>query len=95
MINKTISISELTRLLYDVREKQPDISVRLRFIGEMWQQNFLRIFTISDEELVLSSESTGMLFRIRDIGTIMQFELDHNFQQFLAYYHYDVGLNAV
>jgi hypothetical protein len=24
--------------------------------------------------------------------TIMQLELDHNFQQFIAYYHYDVSM---
>ena len=24
--------------------------------------------------------------------SIMQFELDHNFQQFIAYFHYDVSM---
>ena len=51
---------------------------------------FLRIFNISDEEVVFSNESNGKMLKVKDLSTIMQFELDHNFQQFLAHFHYDV-----
>ena len=88
---KTISVSELKRLLYELYDKKSYVCVRIRLIGEMWQQAFLRIFNISDEEVVFSNESNGKMLKVKDLSTIMQFELDYNFQQFLAHFHYDVS----
>src|SRR5687768_5997392 len=81
---KDISISELKRLLYDVHDKQSYTCIRFRLLGEMWQKNFLRIFSISDDAVIFSDETSGRLLKITDLMTIMQFELDHNFQQFIA-----------
>ena len=89
---KTISISELKRLLYELRDRQSYTCIRVRLIGEMWQQDFLRILSMHDDEVIFSNETTGKLLKVKDLSTIMQFELDHNFHQFLAYFHYAVGL---
>jgi hypothetical protein len=89
---KDISISELKRLLYDLNDKQSYTCIRFRLLGEMWQKNFLRIFSINDEAVIFSDETSGRLLRITELMTIMQFELDHNFQQFIAYFHYDVSM---
>jgi hypothetical protein len=89
---KDISISELKRLLYELHDKQSYTYVRFRLLGEMWQKNFLRIFNINDDAVIFSDEISGRLLKISDLTSIMQFELDHNFQQFIAYFHYDVSL---
>ena len=92
---KTISISELKRLLYELLDRQSYTCIRIRFIGEMWQQDFLRILSTHEDEVIFSNETTGKLLKIKDLSTIMQFELDHNFHQFLAYFHYVVGLAEI
>jgi len=89
---KDISISELKRLLYDLHDKQSYTCIRFRLLGEMWQKNFLRISSINDYAVIFSDEISGRLLKITDLMTIMQFELDHNFQQFIAYFHYDVSM---
>ena len=89
---KDISISELKRLLYDLHDKQSYTCIRFRLLGEMWQKNFLRIFNINDDAVIFSDETSGRLLKVTDLMAIMQFELDHNFQQFLAYFHYDVSM---
>jgi hypothetical protein len=60
----------------------------------MWQQDFLRVSSINDVEVIFSNETTGKLLKVKDLATVMQFELDHNFHQFLAYFHYDVSLTT-
>jgi hypothetical protein len=90
---KAISISELKRLLYDLRDKQPYTCIRFRLIGELWQQNFMQIFNLGEEEAIFFDEPVRRLIRISDLSTIMQFELDHNFQQYLALFHYDLCLD--
>jgi hypothetical protein len=89
---KDISISELKRLLYDLHDKQSYTCIRLRLLGEMWQKNFMRIFSINDDAVIFSDEISGRLLKVTDLMSIMQFELDHNFQQFIAYFHYGVSL---
>jgi hypothetical protein len=89
---KDISIAELKRLLYELHDKQSYTCFRFRLLGEMWQKNFLRIFSINDDAVIFSDEISGRLLKVTDLMTIMQFELDHNFQQFIAYFHYDVSM---
>src|SRR6186713_1400550 len=89
---KDISISELKRLLYDLHDKQSYTCIRVRLLGEMWQKNFLRISSINDDAVIFSDETSRKLLKIADLMTIMQFELDHNFQQFIAYFHYGVSM---
>lgn len=89
---KEISISELKRLLYELHDKQSYTFIRFRLLGEMWQKNFWRIFSINDDTVIFSDEISGRMLKITDLMTIMQFELDHNFQQFIAYFHYDVSM---
>jgi hypothetical protein len=90
--SKDISISELKRLLYDLHDRQSYTCIRFRLLGEMWQKNFFRIFSIDDDTVIFSEETTGRLLKITDLMSIMQFELDHNFQQFIAYFHYGVSM---
>jgi len=90
--SKDISISELKRLLYELHDKQSYTCIRFRLLGAMWQKNFSRIFSINDDTIIFKDETSGRLLKLTDLTSIMQFELDHNFQQFIAYFHYSVSM---
>jgi hypothetical protein len=89
---KAITISEIKRLFHELHDRQPYTCIRFRFIGEMWQQRFVQIFAITDDHAIFYDDVTKRLVKISDFASIMQFELDHNFQNFIAYFHYTVTL---
>jgi hypothetical protein len=81
---------ELKRLVHELADLRPDISFRYRLMGEMWQMNFLTILQVTEKGAVLVEEPTRKLFIIPDLTSIMQFELDQAFRQFIAHNHYTV-----
>jgi hypothetical protein len=85
-----ISVLELTRLLIDLSDKRPDICIRFRLIGEMWFTHFMRIVLVSNGGVVLNNEVSSELVAVRDVTQVMQFEIDHRFQNFRPYFHYNV-----
>lgn len=86
-----ISVLELKRLLVELRDKRPDICIRFRLIGRMWLLHFMRIIHITDRGVVLNEEVSNTLVTVRDLGNVIQFEIDHQFQNYRPHYHYDVG----
>ena len=89
-LNKTlISMLELKRLMVDLSEKRPDICIRFRLLGELWNMTFLRVMRVPDKGAVLLDESHGLV-SVSDLNFIMQFEIDKPFQGFQPYYHYEV-----
>lgn len=85
-----ITINELKRLLVTITDYRLDIGIRYRFIGEMWETNYLRILRVTEYGLLLSDEIKNRLVVIRDFSQIMQFELDTSFHAFQPYCHYTV-----
>ncbi len=89
LIKTLISVVELRRLMVDLAEKRPDICIRFRLLGEMWNANFMQVMRVSDKGVVLLDQSKS-LFSINDLNFVMQFEIDRTFQSFQPYYHYEV-----
>ena len=89
-----ISLLELRKLLYDLRDKRPDIFIRFRLLGELWFVHFAQIIDITNKGVILKEESSGKIYPIPDLRNVMQFELDHNFQNFQAHFHYNVKLSS-
>lgn len=88
--NKTlISVIDLRRMMVDLSEKRPDISIRFRLLGELWSVNFLRVVRITEKGAVLFDESHGLV-SVSDLNFVMQVEIDKPFQGFQPYYHYEV-----
>ena len=83
---------ELRRLLYELRDRRPDICIRFRLLGEMWQSNHLRVIKLTDKGVVLFDEQEGKVYVIQDLRNVMQFELDQSFQQYQPHFHYEVNL---
>ncbi|MEX2234690.1 MAG: hypothetical protein WD824_21175 [Cyclobacteriaceae bacterium] len=89
-LNKTlISVLELRRLMVDLSEKRPDICIRFRLLGELWNNHFMRVKRISDKGAVLFDEANNLV-SVSDLNFVMQFEIDKPFQGFQPYYHYEV-----
>lgn len=91
--NKSLTILELKRLLFELKDKRPDICIRYRLIGEMWQENFTKIFTIVENRLFVEDARKGLIIHIQNLANIIQFEIDHSFQNFQAHNHYEIVLD--
>jgi hypothetical protein len=85
-----VQVLELRRLLYELKDQRPDICVRFRLIGEMWQPNFAQVIKLTEEGVVLLNEKTNEPFAVRDLREIVQFELDARYQNYHPHFHYDV-----
>jgi hypothetical protein len=85
-----VTVLELRRLLVELRDKRPDICVRFRLLGEMWFTHFTRIILMTESGVILNNEVTNQLIRVADLSNVMQFEIDHTFQNYKPYYHYDM-----
>jgi hypothetical protein len=89
-MNKTlISVLELKRLMVDLSEKRPDICIRFRLLGELWNVYFMRVMRITEKGSVLYDQNNSLV-SISDLNFVMQFEIDKPFQGFQPYYHYEV-----
>ncbi len=80
---------EFRRLLVDLLEKRPDICIRFRLLGELWNVNFVRVARITEKGGIFLDDAHGFL-SVSDLNFVMQFEIDKPFQVFQPYYHYEV-----
>ena len=85
-----INVLELKRLLIELRDKRPDICIRFRLIGQMWLLHFMRIIHITDTGVVLKEDVSNRLMTVHDLRNVIQFEIDHRFQNYRPHYHFDV-----
>lgn len=88
--NIKISVLKLRGLLFELKDLRPDICIRFRLIGVMWQTNHLRIFKITEKGLALHDENANKLIILNDLQNVIQFEIDHSFQQYQPHFHYSV-----
>lgn len=91
---KSLSVLELKRVLVEIQEQRPDICIRYRLIGEMWRPNFMKIISVVEKGIFIKDEIAYQLIHLQNLENIMQFEIDHNFQNFEAHFHYDITLDT-
>jgi hypothetical protein len=89
--NNEVTVLELRRLLHSLKDLRPDICIRFRLMGEMWQNNHMRVLQPSEKGVALNDERTNQLVFIRDLNMVMQFEIDRTFQQYQPHFHYSVN----
>jgi hypothetical protein len=85
-----IHVLELKRLIFDIRDRRPDICIRFRMLGEMWAKSFCHIIQITEQTLLLQDEGDQRLIAINDLSSIMQFEIDYAFLGYQPHFHYNV-----
>jgi hypothetical protein len=93
--NNQVPVLSLKRLLHELRDLRPDICVRFRLMGEMWQVHFHRIISLTENGVALNNEKDNKLIFIQDLTNVMQFEIDHAFREFEPHFHYSVSPELV
>jgi hypothetical protein len=86
----TITVTELRALLHEILDLRPDISLRFRVLGSMWQPAFLHITDIFDQKVILRNPASAKVYVIDDINMVTQFELEDRFRTFQPNHHYSI-----
>jgi hypothetical protein len=89
--NNLITVLELRQLLHQLKDLRPDIGIRFRLMGEMWQPHHLGVMKVSEKGVMLNHKSVKALVIVTDLNNVMQFDIDHPFQQFRPHFHYNVS----
>ena len=84
---------ELRRLLYELKDQRPDIGIRFRIMGSMWQQDH-NVVTKLTEKGVILHDGKGLVC-VHDLNGVMQFEIDKPYQNFEPHFHYMVDASMV
>ena len=85
-----ISVLELKRLLIEIKAYRPDICVRYRLLGELWNPSFMKVLLVTERGILLSDEPSNRLISLADLSMVMQFEMDNRFRDFQPHFHYEV-----
>lgn len=94
-MSTTIPILAFKQLLHELKDRRPDIGIRFRLMGAMWQVRHLQVVEVTDNGVALHDKRTGKVMLISDLSHIMQFEIDENFRQYEPHVHYSVDLAFV
>jgi len=86
-----VAVLELRRLLYELKDLGPEIGIRIRLMGELWQQHYCSIVAIGEKELTLKEEHSGLPVYVPDLTEIIQFELSNSFKHYQPHFHYTVA----
>jgi hypothetical protein len=68
-----IPVLDLRRLLFELKDLRPDIHIRFRIIGEMWQNNHHHVLKLTEKGVALNDEKSNKLIFILDLNNVMQF----------------------
>lgn len=68
----------------------PEIKVRFRLMGALWQTHHCRIVLLTEKGVAIEDEQSQKLLIIEDLDKVMQFELDSTFQYYEPNYHYSI-----
>lgn len=89
-VEKTVSVLLLKKLLYELDDIQSHTCVKVRLLGQRWQQSFMSVVNICDDGVLLYDHSNGAFLHISEVDDIIQFEIDQSFQIFEPHFHYYV-----
>ena len=89
----TYTVTHLRQMLIDILEHGQSVCIRFRAIGEMWQTNFVRLVSVTEQRILVNDEVVNKLISL-ELSKIMQFEIDHRFKGLEPFYHYEVTLDT-
>jgi hypothetical protein len=87
---RLISVAELRRLLYSLRDHKVNVCIRFRKLGEMWKSNFMQVVDLNERGAIFNDLSISEFIFVMDLDEVMQFELDGRFQNYEPFNHYEV-----
>jgi hypothetical protein len=88
-----VEVLRFRQLLVALLEHRPDICVRHRLMGKMWETHFMRVIKLTEHGVLLNDETSNKFIHVSDLSQVIQFELDKPFQSYKPYYHYGVVVN--
>ena len=89
-LDRNIATLELRRLLFELKDIRSDICIRFRIMGELWQNNFYHVMKLTDDGAIFGDEISNKMFVVKDLKSIIQFEIDKPFQNYKPHNHYNV-----
>jgi hypothetical protein len=85
----TLSSIKLRQLLTDLKDHGQNTCVRFRMLGDMWQNHFMRVVSVSEDRVLLHDEEKNKLVSV-PLNSIMQIEIDHKFKEYQPHNHYTI-----
>jgi hypothetical protein len=85
----TLSSIKLRQLLTGLKDHGQNTCVRMRLLGDMWQNGFLRIVSVTEDRVLLNDELKNKLISV-PLNAIMQIEIDHKFKEYQPHNHYTI-----
>jgi hypothetical protein len=89
-MGRKVSLTELKRLFYDIRDRRPDVRIRLRVLGKMWNEAFCSIDSIKEDGITLVDTHHSKYIHLNQLSDVVQFELECPFFGYHAFYHYEI-----
>jgi hypothetical protein len=90
VIQKDVSPEQMAKLLLDLKTTMSDVRIRVRLVGEMWDNIFMRVVQADGKGALLLYEEKNKMIMVSDVTSIMQFELDGRFQHYQPFFHYNL-----
>jgi hypothetical protein len=59
-------------------------------LGEMWKKNYMRIVQLLDDGVILEDVEERKIVFVRDLSSVIQFEIDGNWRNYQPHTHYNV-----
>jgi hypothetical protein len=89
-----VTTSELRVLLRQLRDKSSGTCIRVRLIGQLWNESFMNVRAVTDKGVVFENcqGASNQVTSISDLTNIIQFELENSFEHYEPHFHYSVVL---
>lgn len=91
-MKNSISVLEFRRLLHEMKDRQADMTIRFRLMGQMWEPFFFSVGALSENGATFLDGSRG-LKTIEDLSEVIQFEVDRSFMGYQPHFHYEVKMD--
>ena len=92
-MKNSISVLEFRRLLHEMKDRQADMSIRFRLMGQMWEPFFMVVGALSENGATFLDGSRNGLTIVPDLAQIIQFEVDRSFMGYQPHFHYEVKMD--
>src|SRR5687767_3248671 len=92
-MKNAISVLEFRRLLHEMKDRQAEMTIRFRVMGQMWEPFFMSVGALSENGATFIDGTRGGVRHFDDLAQIIQFEVDRSFMGYQPHFHYEVKMD--
>jgi hypothetical protein len=85
-----ITTTDFTRLLYELRDHKPKVSVRFKKLGHKWSANFMQVVDLRGSGAAFYDLALGEFAYVPHLSDIIQFEIDVRLMDYEPHFHYEI-----